>query len=109
MRCIQCVGDLDAQSHESLGFQRLVPDPMLQSGSLEKLHDDERATILLPDVVNRADVRMIQGGRRASLSPETVQGLGVAGEFIGQKLESDKAVESRVLSFVDHAHTAAAE
>ena len=59
--------------------------------------------------MNRADVRVIQGGGGSGFAPETIQGIRVAGEFVGQKLESDKALEPGVLRLVDDAHPAAAQ
>ena len=64
---------------------------------------------VLANLVDRADVGMVQcrGGLRFSL--ETSESLGVIGHFVGQKLESDEAMEQSVLGLVDHTHPAAAE
>ena len=56
--------------------------------------------------MNRADVRVIQGGGGSSLAPETIQGLRVASELVRQKLESDEALEPGVFGLVDHTHPA---
>ena len=82
---------------------------LLQRRALQILHGDEGAAVLLADVVNRADVRVIQGGRGSGLALESIQRLRVASEFVGQELERDKAMEPRVLRLVDHAHPAAAQ
>jgi len=58
--------------------------------------------------MNRADIRVIQGGRGSGLASETVQGLRVASEFVRQKLEG-QAAQACVLSLVNHAHSAAAQ
>ena len=65
--------------------RRLRNDALLQGGSVQELHDDEGAAVLLADVMNRADVRVIQSGSGARFAPETVQGFRVAGEFVRTK------------------------
>ena len=65
MRGIQCVGNLDRQVHKGFGVHRPIRNEMLQRHAIEKFHGDERLPVLLANVVNRADVGMIQ--RRCSL------------------------------------------
>jgi hypothetical protein len=48
---------------------------MLQSRTIQKLHRDEGLIRLLADLVNRADIRVIEGGRCARLTPEPPQRL----------------------------------
>ena len=64
---------------------------------------------VLPDVVDGADVRVIQRGRGARLAPESLQCVRSRGSAIGQELEGDGPPEARVLGAVDDAHAAAAE
>ena len=82
---------------------------LLQRGALQILHGDEGAAVLLADVMNGADVGMIQRGGGASLALEPAQRLPVASQIVRQELERDEATEPGVLRFVDHAHAAAAE
>ena len=82
---------------------------MLQREPVEKLHGDEGLAILFADVVDGADVRMVQGGCGLGFALEAGQRLRVAGHFLGQKLEGHKAVQTRVFRFVDDAHPAAAQ
>ena len=82
---------------------------LLQRGALQILHGDEGAAVLLADVMNGADVGMIQRGRGSSLALEPAQRLPVASQFVRQELQRDEAMEPGVLRFVDHAHAAAAE
>jgi len=82
---------------------------MLQSPAIHELHGDERLTVLLADVVDRANVRVIERGRSLRFPLEAGQSLGVSGNFIRQELESNEAVQPRVLSLVDDTHTSAAQ
>ncbi len=61
------------------------------------------------DFVDGADVGMVESRGRLCLPLETGQGLGILGDFLGQELQGDKAVEASVLGLVDDTHPAAAE
>ena len=71
-------------------------DAVLQRHAVEKLHDNEGLPVLLPNLVDGADIGMIQRGGGLRLALEAGQGLRVFGDVVGQKLERDKA--SRVMS-----------
>jgi hypothetical protein len=60
--------------------------------------------VLLTDVVNRADIRVIKGRSSLGLTLEPCQRLGVSRYLIGQKLQGHETVQSGVLSLVHHAH-----
>ena len=64
---------------------------------------------LLADVVDGADVGMVQGGGGLGFAPEAVQGLRVLGDIVGQEFERDEATERGVFGLVDHTHAAAAQ
>ena len=64
---------------------------------------------MLADLVDGADIGVIQGGRGASLAAEALEGLGIVGYIFRQKLERDEAAKLSVLSLVDHPHSATAE
>ena len=84
-------------------------DHVLQGHALEILHGDKRLAVLLANVVNGADVGMVQRRSRLRLALKAAERLGIPGHFIGQKLERDKAVQARVFGFVNHTHPAAAQ
>ena len=56
----QGIGDLHRQIQEPLRRKRPSADLVFERSSLEMLHNDERAAFVLADVVDRADVGMIQ-------------------------------------------------
>lgn len=64
---------------------------------------------MLPNLVNRADVGMVQGRSGAGFAAEAFEGLGILGRIVGEKLEGDEAAELSVFGFVDHTHATAAE
>ena len=82
---------------------------MLQSLAIQELHGDERLTILLADVVNRADIGVIESRCSLRLTLKTGESLGVFGYLVGQEFERDKAMEPGVLGFVHHPHATTAQ
>src|SRR5688500_14912710 len=61
------------------------------------------------DVVQRADVRVIQSRDDAGFTQEALDGFGVGVEVVGQELDRDLAAQTGVSGLVDHAHAARAE
>ena len=106
---VQCVGDLDGEREKDFHFQRTPRDAVLQGHTVQKLHGDERMTIVLADFVNRADVGMVEGGSGTSFAAETLQSLRVLGYVIQQEFQRDEAPKLGVLGLVDDAHPATAE
>src|ERR1700674_253999 len=82
---------------------------MLQRQPFQKLHGDERMPVLLANVVNRADVGMVQGGRGLGFALKAGKRLRITGNLLGQELEGDEAMQPRVFRFVDDAHAATSE
>src|SRR5262249_34478649 len=89
--------------------QRLAGQATFESPAFQEFHDDERLTRQGINIVNRADVRMVQSRGRPRLALEAFEGLGVLGVFMGQELQSHEPAQADVLRFVDNAHAAAAE
>ena len=73
------------------------------------LHHQEVGLALAPDVVQRADVRMVQRGDGLRLALEPLLHLGIVGEVGREDLDRDRAVQPRVGRLVDLAHAAGAE
>ena len=61
VRGVEAFGDLHRDIEQALQIEALPGDPVLQRLALEDLHDDERAAGVLVDLVNGADVPVIQG------------------------------------------------
>jgi hypothetical protein len=57
---IQGIGNLDANGENGCQIHRPPCDAVLQGRALKKLHNDERSAVLFADVVNCADVGMVQ-------------------------------------------------
>src|SRR5439155_6954883 len=106
---IQSIGNFDSERQHHLDVKWFAGDPVLQCHAVQKLHGNESLTIFLADVVNRANILMIQSRRRLRLALETGEGLRVSSDLPRQELESDEAMQPRVLGLVDDAHPAPAQ
>ncbi len=106
---IQRIRYLDAEREQRVQFHGTVADEMLERRAVQELHHDESLAVLLPDVINRADIGVVQGGSSLRLALKASQRLGIAGHLVGQELERHEAVEARVFGLVDDAHAAATQ
>src|SRR3981081_4523104 len=82
---------------------------MLQRSAFHQFPSDKRPAVLLANLVDRANVGVIQCGCRTRLSPKTFQNLRVLGQMVGKKLERDKPAKRGVLRLVHNPHTAATQ
>jgi len=109
VRRIQSIGKLDAKLLNLLRFNGLRGDAVFERLSFEKLHRDEGLALVLVDVVDGADVGVVEGGGGASLALEAFLCLVAGEQPLGQELERHLAAEAGVFGLVDHTHPPAAE
>ena len=57
--------------------------------------------IMLADVVDRTDVKMIEGGDRSGFSPESFAGARIGGKRCGQNLDRDRTLQPYVARLVN--------
>ena len=72
----------------------------LQRFPVQKLHDEKRGAGFLADVEERADVRMGEPRDGARFAVEAFAELRVGGQRLGEHLDRDGAIETRVSAFV---------
>ena len=65
--------------------------------------------MVLVDVVNGADVGVVQVASGSSLAQEALAGMLIFSGLIEQELESDEAVQAGVLGFVEDIHAPATQ
>ena len=109
MRRVEGIGDLNGQPDQPLAGQRFAVDQLLESLALEQLHDYERPSLVLPAVVDGADVGVVQSRGSPRLALEPLQRLGLGAQILGEELERHVAAQSGVLGLVDDTHAAAPE
>src|SRR5215831_18737416 len=106
---VQRISNLDAKRQNHLRIERAPRDTLFQSHPFQQLHGNERLAVLFADVVNGADVRVIEGGSSLGFALKAGERLGIAGYLIGEELEGNKTVKPSIFSLVDHAHATATE
>ena len=104
MRGFQPIDDLRRKLQDQGRLQRATSDPLLQRGALQQLHGDEVATLVLVDIVDRADVGMIEPGGGTGFPPEALDRQRPLRDLLPQELEGDVPSEPEVLSTIDDAH-----
>ena len=60
VRGVECVGNLNGQRQNRFRLHRMPVDAVLQRHAIQKLHGYEHIAVLVINLVNGADVRMIQ-------------------------------------------------
>ena len=97
--------DLQNLIERQLAFAEAIGERL----ALEIFHDQEVHAVLRTDVVQRADVGMIQGRDRACLALHALFQFGVGGQMIGENLDGDVASEAGVAGAVHLAHSTSAQ
>src|SRR5260370_35273449 len=106
---VESVSDLNVQTQNGFDLQGLSRNQEFEGLPLKQLHWDEGPVIDLVNLVNCADIGMVQRRGRARLAVKTAERLRVFGEFFGKKLQGNMSAELQVFSFVNHAHAATAD
>jgi hypothetical protein len=109
VRRIQRVGNVDAQIEQEFEVQRAALDGVLQRLAVETLHRKVGVAVFPADIVNRANVGMIQRGRRLRLAAKPFERHLISAQIFRQEFQRNKSVKPRVFGFVDNAHAAAAQ
>ena len=83
---LERVGNFNRQTSKAIAVRLDEGDAVFQRRPFQKLHRDERLIVVLADLIDRADIRVVQRRSGAGFAPETFQRLGVVGEFVRKKL-----------------------
>jgi len=85
VRGIQRIGHFAGNIQQSIEFQPLTVGQVLQCLPIQKFHGNERLAVLLTDVINGANVRMVQSRSRLRFPLEACQRLRVFGDIFWEK------------------------
>src|SRR5712691_11629433 len=96
MRSLQRIGNLNRKVYEVIGLKRLARDALTKRLAFEQLHGEERPRFLSANVVNDADIGVIQSRGGARLPLKALDRGEVFGVIIGQELQRDGAAQARV-------------
>jgi len=109
VRFVQGVGNLRRNRERLAQIWQMSLELRSQGFPFNILKDYEAVIALLPDLVDSADILMIESGGGFGFSQQTLFGALIGRDFCWEEFNRDFPVEPLVLSQVDLAHAAAPE
>ena len=109
VRSVQRSGHLNPDLQQFVQRDSSLRDAVLQRLAFQKFHYQEMLALVFINVVNDANIWMVQCGGRACFPTEALDGMGIARSIVRQEFQRDQAAEFCVFGGVHHAHSAAAE
>ena len=107
VRASQSPGDFSRDAQRILDRQRPARDPPIERFAVVAGHHDVQLTACgLADFVHRADVGMLQRGRRARLRKEAPLRLRIGAQMGRQELQGHIALQALIARAVHDAHAA---
>ncbi len=103
---IECFRDLDSEAQQFIGGQGPAGDSVFEITAFQQFHDEQRLAVKLHDIVDRANVRMIQRGGGACLASKAFEVSRIAGTHVTQEFHGDVTAESHIFGAIDNTHTA---
>jgi hypothetical protein len=104
MGSIQSISNFNAQVQQS-PITEPLSDMVFERGAIQKLHSDKRLVFVCSDLIDGADIGVVQGRCGTGLPAETLQRLRIMRQFLGKELQRNGAVKIGVHCLVNHAHT----
>jgi hypothetical protein len=109
VRLVERVGNFDADLQQLFGGQWPSADPVGEGFALDVFHHQEVNSVLVADVVQDADIGMIECRDGAGLALETRLQFNVAAERRRQYFDGNDALQADIACAINLAHTARAQ
>jgi len=109
VRLVQRVRDLRAESQNLFKRQTAFLEALGEGFAFDAFHDKVVHTVLMPDIVEDADMRVIQAGDGLGFALEALLASGIGGEMSGENLDGYCPLKTRVPSSIHLAHPARSE
>ena len=109
VRGVECIGDLNRQREQLVDRQAMGVQVVAQGSAVEPFHRDERPAVVFTNLVDGADVGMIQRRRGSCFAPETLDRTRIVSEVGRKELERNLSTERQVLCEEHDTHSAAAQ
>jgi hypothetical protein len=106
---VQRLRDLNRQRQERFHLHRPARDLVIQGFSIQEFHCDKALVAVPANLVNSADVWMVQGRGSPRFPAETLQSLRVLRDLQRQKLQRNETTELGIFSLIDNSHPATAK
>ena len=110
VRGVERVGNFNGEGEQIAGLNRRSIDTVFQRHAIKKLHRNERLSTLvagISDIVDRADVGMIEGRCGLGFALKPCERLRIASDILREELQRHKTVKARVLRLIDDTHASA--
>src|SRR3989442_4314137 len=104
MRFVQCVGDLRPEVEWLFEWKRVLFEAFGQRFPLDAFHSEIINAVLMTDIMQGANIRMIQAGNGLRFALEALLANRIRGELRGQNFDRDGALQPRVAGAVNFAH-----
>ena len=108
MRFVQRVRNLCTVFQYLLKRQRALFEALGERLAFHALHHQIVGSVLMTDVMQHADVRMIQAGDGFRFAFESLFANWIRGQLRGKNLDRNNAIKARVARAVNFAHPARA-
>src|ERR1700735_1090905 len=105
MRSLQRFANLDAHTQKLRSRHRTLLDAFRERLALQIFHDEIIGAVLPSDIVERADIGMVEARDCAGFTFEPLSNLRSVGQMQRQNLEGDSAIKPRIARAVHFAHS----
>jgi len=109
MRFLQGLRDFRSNLQNLIERQRAFRQPFGERLAFEVLHDQEVGAVLPADVIERADIRMLERGNGFRFPLHALLQFRIRGKMRRQNLDGNRAVKTRIPGAVHLAHAASPE
>ena len=106
VRFVERVGELASKFENLFEGERTFFEALRKRLAFEALHDEIVGAILMANVIEHTDVRMIEAGDGFGFPFEALLVNGIIRNLRGKNLDRDGAVEARIARAKDFAHAA---
>lgn len=106
VRSLEAVEDLGGNVEETVERERALFDLFAEGEAVEKLHGDKNMVVVVVDLINGANIGVVEGGSGAGFTEEAIAHLGIVSNFGRKEFESGETLEAGVFGFIDDAHAA---
>ena len=106
VRFVERVGELASKFENLFEGERTFFEALRKRLAFEALHDEIVGAVLMADVIENTDVRMIQAGNCPCFALEALLVDGVIRNLRRENFDRDGAVEARIARAKDFAHAA---
>ena len=90
---MECLGDLDRDGQCAIDRDGTLLEPIGDRLAFDQFHDEEDRTVLISDVVQRADTRMAEPGNGARFAGEPFPPFGIGVLCRTEDFDGDRAAE----------------